>query len=56
MQGDTVHLFFSVSVKQCEFEAPTRYGNLRWSPGGSILQMKSQDSGETWGTMEVGLG
>lgn len=53
LQGDKVHMFFSVSVEECAFQQPTKYGTQRWTPGGNIMAVESSDNGETWSTPQV---
>jgi hypothetical protein len=53
VQGGRVFLFFSVSVEECSFKAPTKYGTHRWTPGGNILMTYSDDNGDTWSEPKV---
>jgi hypothetical protein len=53
LQGGRVFLFFSVSVEECAFKAPTKYGTHRWTPGGNILMTYSDDNGDTWSEPNV---
>ena len=48
-------LFFSVSVEECAFKAPTKYGTHRWTPGGNVLMVHSDDNGDTWSEPQVPL-
>lgn len=46
-------LFFSVSVEECAFKAPTKYGTHRWTPGGNVMMAHSDDNGDTWSEPQV---
>ena len=43
-----MYLFYSVSVEACVFLTRTQYDTNRWTPGGNIMMVKSQDNGESW--------
>ena len=53
VQDDTVHLFFSASVEECEFLEQTAYHTRRWTPGGNIMHAHSTDNGESWSIPRV---
>ena len=52
-QGGVVYMFFSVSVDDCIFLAPTNYNTTRWSPGGDVMMTQSADNGITWSVPKV---
>ena len=48
-----MYLFYSVSVEVCVFLTRTKYDTSRWTPGGNIMMVRSQDGGASWSQPQV---